>query len=169
MTSTSVLHIRTAENSDIESIGYLAYQIWPYAYRNILSLGQLQYMLQMIYSPEAILSQMTEKGHQFLIASHDDKNIGFASFSATETAGVFKLHKLYVLPETQGTGFGKKLLDAVKEKCLQAGAHSLELTVNRFNTALYFYKKQGFKILREQQFDIGQGYIMDDYILGFDF
>ncbi len=165
MTTSSQLQIRTATTDDIESIGYLAYQIWPYAYRNILSLGQLQYMLQMIYAPEALHAQMTAKGHHFLLATVSEKNIGFASFSETETTGLFKLHKLYVLPETQGTGFGKKLLDEVKDRCRRKGANALELTVNRFNTALYFYKKQGFTIQREQKFDIGQGYIMDDYIL----
>lgn len=165
MNTSTNLTIRKATTDDIESIGYLAYQIWPYAYRNILSLGQLQYMLGRLYSSESIRSQMEALGHEFLIAEKDDKHIGFCSYSATETEGQFKLHKLYVLPETHGLGLGKQLFDQAKANCKEQGATSILLTVNRFNTALYFYKKQGFRIIREEKFDIGEGYIMDDYIL----
>lgn len=165
MKTPTNLSIRKATTADIESIGYLAYQIWPYAYRNILSLGQLQYMLGMFYSPESLRAQMEESGHQFLIAEVDEKRVGFASYSLTDNKDVCKLHKIYLLPETQGSGFGKLLLEQVKTNCRTLGANSLMLTVNRFNTALYFYKKQGFQIIREEKFDIGKGYIMDDYIL----
>lgn len=165
MKAPTNLSIRKATTADIESIGYMAYQIWPYAYRNILSLGQLQYMLGMFYSPESLRSQIEESRHQFLIAEIDEKKVGFASYSATETKGQFKLHKIYMLPETQGSGLGKQLLEQVKSDCSDLGATSLMLTVNRFNTALYFYKKQGFQITREEKFEIGNGYMMDDYIL----
>jgi hypothetical protein len=37
--------------------------------------------------------------------------------------------------------------------------------VNRFNTALGFYKRIGFSIVTEENIDIGQGYWMEDYVM----
>jgi ribosomal protein S18 acetylase RimI-like enzyme len=37
--------------------------------------------------------------------------------------------------------------------------------VNRHNRALHFYEKQGFKIIREEDIDIGSGYFMNDYVM----
>ena len=45
------------------------------------------------------------------------------------------------------------------------GATKLQLQVNRDNKAKYFYEKLGFEVVRTQVFDIGQGYVMDDYVM----
>jgi ribosomal protein S18 acetylase RimI-like enzyme len=41
----------------------------------------------------------------------------------------------------------------------------LQLQVNKHNKALYFYQKLGFRVIEEVVFDIGHGYIMDDYLM----
>ena len=64
--------IRHADTEDINTIGFLAHQIWPNAYGNILSEEQLQYMLKLIYSPEALKKQM-QQGHTFLLAVLDEE------------------------------------------------------------------------------------------------
>jgi ribosomal protein S18 acetylase RimI-like enzyme len=94
----------------------------------------------------------------------DDTPIGFASFSAHDLK-VFHLHKIYVLPSEQGKNFGKQVLDYIISAIKTAGATSLQLNVNRFNKALHFYEKQGFKIIREEDIDIGEGFFMNDYVM----
>jgi ribosomal protein S18 acetylase RimI-like enzyme len=162
---SDVLVIRTAEADDINAIGYLAYQIWPSAYKDILNFEQLHYMLQYFYSPEALRDQMLKKNHIFLIAeTEEEEPIGFASFSKVQP-GIFKLHKLYVLPGLQNMNVGRSLLECVIEECTIEGAEKLQLNVNRNNKAISFYEKLGFKIIQEENVDIGNGYFQEDYLM----
>ncbi|HEY0680258.1 MAG TPA: GNAT family N-acetyltransferase [Chitinophagaceae bacterium] len=163
-----ILLIRTAGLDDINTIGYLAYQVWPSAYKEILNFEQLHYMLQHFYSPAALKEQMISKQHVFLIAeTEDEEPVGFASYSKVE-GDTFKLHKLYVLPATQGRNIGKSLLDVVEEECREAGAKKLILNVNRFNKAIKFYERLGYSILKEENVDIGNGVVQEDYVMGKD-
>ena len=75
--------IRHAGVEDITTIVFLAYQIWPETYGNLMSEEKLQYMLQLIYSPAALKNQMEQQGHTFLLAELDKTLVGFASFSKT--------------------------------------------------------------------------------------
>jgi ribosomal protein S18 acetylase RimI-like enzyme len=70
-----------------------------------------------------------------------------------------------VLPECQGTGAGKILMDEVIKRTADAGNKSLLLNVNRDNPALGFYKKKGFEIIKTEDIDIGNGYFMNDYVM----
>jgi diamine N-acetyltransferase len=159
------LIIRKAELDDVNTIGYLAYQIWPVTYRDLLTFDRLQYMLNLIYSPASLRRQMTTDLHQFLLAELNDEPVGFASYSKIDLPDTYKLHKLYVSTNIQGKGLGKALLDQVKANALSAGARFLHLNVKRDNKAIHFYEKQGFKIIREEDIDIGNGYFMNDYVM----
>lgn len=158
------LTIRSATEADIQTIGYLAYQIWPFAYRDILTLDQLQYMLNKVYSSDSLALQLQE-GHEFLIIEENSTPMGFASYSAYGEPLQYKLHKLYVRTDTQGKGLGKSLLEEVVARVRAAGGHSLLLQVNRNNRAVGFYQKMGFRIEREEDISIGNGYYMNDYIM----
>lgn len=157
--------IRNAEIDDLETIRELAYKIWPAAYGEILGKAQLDYMLEKIYSLSSLRNQFNVLKHHFIMVIEDDIPIGFASFSAHDDAAVFHLHKIYVLPAEQGKNVGKQVLDHIISDIKTAGATSLQLNVNRFNKALHFYEKQGFKIIREEDIDIGEGFFMNDYVM----
>lgn len=159
--------IRQATLADINTIRELALATWPVAYAKILSPAQLHYMLQLIYSPEALSLQMQEKNHRFILLYDNDLPVGFASYSRKENDEILKFHlqKLYVLPSQQGKGSGQQLLDYVIRQAQSAGAVQMELNVNRQNPALHFYKKNGFNIHHEEDIDIGEGYFMNDYVM----
>jgi GNAT superfamily N-acetyltransferase len=159
------LLIRPADLDDINIIGFLAQQIWPDTYGDILSAGQLKYMLKLIYSPRALRRQMVNEHHRFLIVEQTEEPIGFASWSAMPTPGVYKLHKLYVLTGRQGKGLGRTLLQFILEAIRPEGATSLRLNVNRYNKARQFYERMGFAVIGEEDIDIGHGYFMNDYIM----
>lgn len=160
-----VLMIRTAGLDDINAIGFLAYQVWPATYRDILNFEELHYMLQHFYSPNALKEQMVSKQHTFLIAEiEDDEPVGFASYSKIGD-GVFKLHKLYVLPAIQGRHIGRTLLEVVEEECREAGAGKIIVNVNRYNKARLFYERLGYKIIREEDVDIGNGVRQEDFVM----
>lgn len=162
-----MLEIKKAGIKDIDCIQQLAYATWPDAYGEILSAEQLSYMLDLIYSKDALTNQVENLHHQFIIVSENDNAVGFASYSPKH-AGVttiYRLHKLYVLPTQQGKGTGKLLLNFIIQEIKGSGAKILELNVNRNNKAFYFYTKTGFTIVREEDIDIGNGYFMNDFVM----
>ena len=57
------------------------------------------------------------------------------------------------------------MLDYIIEEIKKSGAKALQLNVNRYNSAVHFYEKQGFKIIREEDIDIGEGFFMNDYVM----
>ena len=160
------LSIRPGELEDINTIGFLAQQIWPETYGAILPAEQLQYMLNLFYSPASLRKQMVEEQHQFLIVEQDEEEaIGFASWGPTTEPGVYKLHKLYVLAGQQGKGLGRALLQYIFEAIQPEGASLLRLNVNRYNKASQFYEKMGFTVVKEEDVAIGNNYFMNDYVM----
>lgn len=159
------LIIRTADVDDLATIGYLAQQIWPGTYQDILPPGQLQYMMDLIYSPDSLQQQMSRHKHHFLLVELDGEPVGFASYSALKEPGVFKLHKLYVHPKTQGKGIGKTIIDFIVDQLPRPEATILRLNVNRYNKARQFYEKMGFIVTKEEDIDIGNNYFMNDYVM----
>jgi ribosomal protein S18 acetylase RimI-like enzyme len=154
--------IRPAESIDIAAIRNLAAAVWPVAYRDILSPEQLAYMLELFYSEEALTEQMEVRGHQFFLALDEaDVAVGFASFSVSRE--VAHLHKLYVLPQTQGSGTGAALLRHCEIGAKQASASVMQLNVNRHNRAKAFYEHQGYDVILEEDIHIGEGFYMNDY------
>lgn len=160
------MEIKIATADDLNIIKELAETIWPICYGEIISKEQINYMLDLIYSPQVLKAQL-EKGHQFIIALEENIPIGFASFSekSEEETTVFRLHKLYVLTSLHTKGIGSFLLDYVCTQSKKNGAQMLELNVNKYNPAKTFYYKKGFEILKEEVIDIGNGYVMDDYVM----
>lgn len=155
-----------ANKDHIGVIRTLAKAIWPSAYAAILSPSQLAYMLERFYSYSSLENQMESLQHQFVLIKDDEHFIGFASYSShDENAAIFHLNKIYILPAEQGKNIGKKLLKYVIEEVEKKGGTSLQLNVNRHNQAFHFYEKQGFKILREEDIDIGNGYWMNDWVM----
>lgn len=161
------MEVKKAGIEYIPQIQALAHITWNTVYRDILSPGQLAYMLQLIYSTDSLQNQMISLGHQFIVVAEEEKTLGFASYSAKHTndTTIYRLHKIYITPDQQGRGTGKKLLEFITRDISKAGARILELNVNRNNKALGFYEKLGFKIIGEEDIPIGNGYFMNDYIL----
>lgn len=163
MFSKSTFQLRDADERDVALIQELAAKVWPQTYASILSPEQIRYMLEMSYSTAALEKQMRE-GHQFYIALRGQEPIGFASVSETQP-GHFKLHKIYLLPSEQGKGTGRQMLETIFQLIRSRGGTLLELNVNRYNKARQFYEKLGFAVIREEDIDIGGGFLMNDYVM----
>lgn len=161
-----MISIRKAELADLFTIRDLAHEIWPDAYLEILGQAQLDYMLDKIYSLHSLEHQYKVLKHHFILIFQDETPVGFASFSPrSKDLSGYHLHKIYVHPSQQGKNLGNKMLGYIIEEIKKAGATALQLNVNRHNKALYFYEKQGFKIIRQEDIDIGSGYYMNDYVM----
>lgn len=159
------MQIRKAGLEDFQIINDLAISTWHKAYDKILSPEQVNYMLDMMYSLDAITEQISIKGHHFLLLSNEDEYLGFASYELNYLSGVTKLHKLYVLPETQGKGAGRLLMSKIEEAAANNGNDKVSLNVNRYNSAVDFYLKNGYAKAGEEDIKIGNGYLMEDFIM----
>ncbi len=147
----------------IPVIQNLANIIWPLTYSELITPQQVDYMMELIYSKPSLQKQI-EKGHQFIVAFDAAKPVAFASYSARQNnASIYKLHKIYILPNQQGKGIGKQLISYITKDI--APIKTLQLNVNRHNKALRFYQKMGFKIIAEEDIDIGDGFYMNDYVM----
>ena len=154
--------MRLLERDELNVVKALAHDIWPRVYDYMISSEQISYMLSMMYDLDKLKQQWLEGG-KFVLLEVDGIPQGFVSFEEKENC-VF-LQKLYLRPEMQGQGFGKKMLQVAIDFAIDSKKDFIELTVNRNNKSLDFYLGNGFQIKEEKDFDIGGGYFMNDYIL----
>lgn len=165
-----MFNFKTATVNDIGLIRHIASKAWFVTYGNILSSEQLDYMFEMMYSEESIKRQITEQKQVFFIAFLLEKPLGYVSIEQ-QVEDLYHLHKLYILPDWQSRGIGKALINKAfnyAKKTSKDMGCAVELNVNRYNKALDFYKKMGMHIRCEGDFDIGNGFYMNDYILRID-
>ncbi|HXB38993.1 MAG TPA: GNAT family N-acetyltransferase [Bacteroidia bacterium] len=154
--------LKPATPNDFASIEKLAEDIWSKHYVPIIGQGQVNYMLNKLYSAAALQKQ-TEEGQVFHLVLKDNKEIGFISVSNPDKKNYF-LHKFYILQEKQNTGLGTFVFKKVFRELYQP--ESITLTVNRQNyKSINFYFKLGFKITKVEDFDIGNGYFMNDFVM----
>lgn len=159
---TAPVQIRVGHVEDCSIIREIAVAAWKVAYRDILTPEFMAHEWEREYSDAAIQQQM-ETGHQFFILEDDGKVIGFCSYSRQKW--VAKLHKLYLQPNMKGQGHGTALIAQVESSARAEGCEAVELSVNRFNSAIEFYKKQGYSIIRETDTEVGGGFLRSDYVM----
>lgn len=159
-----MIEFKNASENDISQIQAVAATTWPVAYGKILSAAQIEYMLDLFYSAAALKKSMESQNYIFAI--NDGKIVGFCgiehNFNSTSTT---RIHKLYILPETQGLNVGRKFIEYITEIALEQSSNKLSLNVNKYNSAFHFYKKLGFTTVKEEIIDIGNDYIMDDFVM----
>lgn len=156
-----MIKIELAEQSDIRSISNMAHIIWPNAYGDILSQGQIDFMLEKSYSIEGLAESMVN-GQFFYLLKEDGIAQGFVALRTLEDK--IRIEKLYLMPDVQGKGFGKVLIDFASEKAVLKGKGIVELNVNRNNPAYHFYLKQGFEVI--ETVDIPYyDYVLNDYVM----
>ena len=161
-----MISIQNNIDENFTSIRAIAKEVWPIAYGSILSQAQLDYMMEMMYSIPSLQKQANEKGNHFIVAMEDEIPVGFAAYEFNyDGKPKTKIHKIYILSNQQGKGIGRLLIDYITNQARQNMQEALLLNVNKNNVAQHFYKKLGFDISYEEVIDIGNGYVMDDFVM----
>lgn len=161
-----MLKINVASETDLSEIKRIAYETWPLTFGEILSPQQIEYMLEWMYSLPSLTEQIQEKGHVFILIKEEGESLGYVSYELNyKGIAKTKIHKIYLLPASQGKGVGAALIRRVAEIATQNQNTALILNVNRFNKAIGFYEKMGFAIVGSEDIDIGDGFLMQDYIM----
>lgn len=156
------LQLREAEEKDIQTIRTLAREIWHQHYPAIISHEQIDYMLQLMYSGESLKEQMLLKHHRFFLIQLNETAFGFMSLHE-EDRGKWFLNKFYIDQSKSSKGYGTQALQLIIAKLKPK---KITLTVNRQNfKSVNFYFKNGFVIERVADFDIGNGFVMNDFVM----
>ena len=148
--------------SEFEKLETLASAIWYEHYTPIIGKEQVAYMMKKFQSVAYMLRQSDKENYQYYIAKKHEEDVGYFSFKLKEEE--LFLSKFYLLQESRGKGYGRYMLEFLELCAMKAGKKHIRLTVNKYNSdSIAAYEAMGFRILEPVIFDIGGGYIMDDY------
>ena len=156
------IQLQKAKSEDIPLIISLACKIWKAYYPAIITHEQIDYMLDKFYSTLSLDAQMND-GQDFYLINSDGISVGYLSV-AQQNQGDYFLNKFYIDPNEHRKNIGEssflQLLDLIP------GMNTMRLTVNRSNfKSINFYFKLGFIIEEVKDFDIGNNYFMNDFIM----
>ena len=160
-----------AREPDFAVLRELAGTIWRQHYAAIISAAQIDYMLAGRFSDEALREHVQEADRWLELLWVSGKPIGYCAYELADNYGdggpaAMKLGQLYVLESHRGMGLGRFMLGHVESRARELGCRSLWLQVNKRNTgAVGFYTAAGFEVVREAVFEIGGGFVMDDYVM----
>ena len=134
--------IRTASKRDIVAISRLLGVVWHDTYDGIYGADKVGEITRRWHSHEALEKKLTAPASEFLVAD-DGNTIAAMAYASQIGDKKAKLHQLYVLPQFQGGGVGKLLLDEIEESFFDVGEFVLEVEEQN-RSAIRFYEKHGF-------------------------
>ena len=140
-------------------------RIWRQHYASIISMAQIEYMLQGRYTDEKLAAYVGAADRWLCIVRRGDEAIGYFSWSRVG-ADTVKLEQLYLEAGARGAGYGRRMLAHVEAAARALGVARIMLTVNKQNRgSIAFYERGGYGIRESAVFDIGGGFVMDDFVL----
>jgi len=154
--------IEKIKENGLKRIQALALKTWESTYKKILSPEQLNYMFNKMYSSETLLERLNSK-NEFYILKNELDDLGFTEI-IIEDISIY-ISKIYIDPKFQKKGYGLKLIEFIENRATKLTKNYITLNVNRYNKALDFYKHIGYTIDKSIDIEIGEGYLMEDYIM----
>ena len=152
-------------NDKIRDLAVLSNEIWHEYWPCILSAEQIDYMIAKFQSEQAIKDQIERECYSYYFVNCNDECLGYFGISSKNKDYLF-LSKLYLKKECRHLGYGKKVFEEIKLIALNLGYNKIQLTVNKYNkNTIDAYLKYGFKTIDSIVSDIGNNFVMDDYIM----
>ncbi|PWJ45080.1 GNAT family N-acetyltransferase [Sediminitomix flava] len=157
----NIFNIRSLDQ--IEAVAKLGAEIWEDHYTPIIGKEQVSYMLDKFQSVHAVQTQIESENYHYF-GLEESGLVGY--LAVQKRAEAMFLSKFYIHKSERGKGFAKLALKFVEDFALKNECTEISLTVNKYNSgSIKAYEKMGFKSVDEVVADIGQGYVMDDYIM----
>jgi GNAT superfamily N-acetyltransferase len=159
-------HLVPLSPAGFATLERIARKIWNEHYTKIISQAQIDYMLSGRYTAENLMRYVGSEERWCHLLQLGSETVGYCSHALTDRPGELKLEQLYVLPSHHGKGLGGFMLRFVEARARELGRPLLMLTVNKQNSgSIAVYRHAGFAVREEKVFDIGNGYVMDDYVM----
>ncbi len=164
---TNVTIKPAATDNEIKNIATLANEIWHQHFVPIIGIDQVDYMVEKFQSYPAITAQIRDNGYEYFQIFIDDTLAGYTGVHAED--GALFLSKLYIHESFRGNHLATKAHHFLINICKERGLKKIWLTCNKHNdNTLAIYDHLGYKVTDEQVADIGNGFVMDDYILTYE-
>lgn len=158
------LHFHSVNEKNIHLVQPLAKVIWDECYKDILDRDQINYMIDMMYNSNKI-NEGIANGETWEILKIDNIPSGYLHYTYNKQDNTVYLSKIYLKSTNQTKGIGQMMMNRVLDFAQKNHAKFIQLTVNKNNQkAIRFYEKNGFRNVESKVFEIGNGYVMDDYI-----
>ena len=156
---------KISNDEQLNILAGVANEVWHEFFPCILSDEQIDYMVDKFQSYDAMKKQM-EDGYEYFFLKDNDEICGYMGIhEETEEKKMF-LSKLYLKKEHRGKGYAGQTLKELFKMSLERGLNIVWLTVNQHNEhTIEVYEHMGFAKARTQVADIGNGFVMDDYIM----
>lgn len=150
--------------AQVQQLASIANEVWHEHFASILIPEQIDYMVAKFQSISEIMRQIGEEGYQYIFLKLNGIIIGYMGIHP-EKDKLF-LSKLYILKSYRGNGYASETFAFLEKFCLENALSAIYLTVNRHNdSSIKVYEAKGFLRIREQVADIGNGFVMDDYVM----
>jgi hypothetical protein rflaF_00260 len=152
-------------DNELRLLAELAEKIWHECFVGIISEEQIDYMVERFQSYKAMTEQTANQDYCYLAVRENDDLCGYIAVKP-ENDERFFLSKLYLRKDKRGKGIASQMLEKVFEEARNCGKKRVYLTVNKHNDhAVNVYEKTGFKTIESIVTDIGNGFVMDDYVM----
>lgn len=156
--------IRT--EAGIASLAELADEIWHEYWPELIGADQTDYMVDLFQSPEALTTSIHEDGYVYWLLRDGGDTVGYVGVHPEEDTGKLFISKVYLLANARGKGYATRVIAYLNSFSLVNGLKAMYLTVNKGNDmAIRAYKAKGFETVDKVVSDIGNGFVMDDYIM----
>ena len=157
----AVITIRTARPSDAEEIAAVHDAAWRDAYRGIIPGRELERMIARrgpLWWHNALMH-----GSRLAVLDYDDTICGYTSYGRNRVPALpfrGEVFELYLAPEFQGLGFGRRLFDAARKDLVDHGYSSALVWALADNErALGFYRRLGGRVVRQAQERFGDEFL----------
>lgn len=155
----SLKKIPVKTDQEVTQLFSVVQNIWQEVFTPIIGSKQVDYMLKNYQSIENIQSEIAQDAHYFLL-TYQDKFVGYTAYEESEEQ--IYISKLYLDSTLRGKGLTSDIFNWYEEL---AKGKKLHLNVNQGNElAIAVYEHRGFKRVGERYVDIGEDYVMNDYI-----
>ncbi len=181
----SVIFHPVATKTEVEQLAALAHEIWNEYWPALIGQEQTDYMVENFQSLHAIEKGMAEQGYRYWFVVDTDVNadgapeqhlinlgegpvriMGYTGGYTEAETNRFFISKIYLLEEARGHGYCSKTIAHYEQLCEAEGLKAMYLTVNKHNElGIRAYLGKGFGTIDAVESDIGNGFIMDDYIM----
>lgn len=152
---------------DQQDLTAMAAEIWGEYWPAHIGQAQTDYMIEQYQSLEAIQRDMAHHGYEYwFLVDENGNRVGYTGGHDEPETNRFFISKIYIYAHERGKHYTSKVVSFYVDLCRNRGWRAMYLTVNKYNElGVRAYKGNDFKIIDSVETDIGEGFIMDDFIM----